>query len=198
MLLCFYHVIKLLKLGKPVEYSARSGKPLYGIVYSFTAAMNPATKESASLNKPVYFAGVIYHLGTFVALLLFLIYIAGWGTGEIVSRIAAYFLFFSAVFGIAMLLKRITDKVLFLISSFDDYISNILVTFFQVTAGLFLIFPFAEPVFMISAGLLLLYIPLGKLKHAIYFFAARYHIGYFYGWRNVWPERKYEVNGRNK
>ena len=30
----------------------------------------------------------------------------------------------------------------------------------------------------------------GKLKHVVYFFAARYHLGFFYGWRNVWPPHK--------
>ena len=32
--------------------------------------------------------------------------------------------------------------------------------------------------------------PLGKLRHAVYYFAARYHLGFFYGWRNVWPNKE--------
>jgi hypothetical protein len=41
--------------------------------------------------------------------------------------------------------------------------------------------------YFIAISLLFLYFPLGKLKHAIYFFAARYQLGFFYGWRGVWP-----------
>jgi hypothetical protein len=36
----------------------------------------------------------------------------------------------------------------------------------------------------------MLYIPAGKLRHTVYFFAARYHLGYFFGWRGVWPPGK--------
>jgi hypothetical protein len=32
--------------------------------------------------------------------------------------------------------------------------------------------------------------PLGKLRHVVYYFAARYHLGFFYGWRNVWPNHE--------
>jgi nitrate reductase gamma subunit len=38
--------------------------------------------------------------------------------------------------------------------------------------------------------ILFLYLPFGKLKHAVYYFAARYHLGFFYGWRNTWKPKK--------
>jgi hypothetical protein len=41
--------------------------------------------------------------------------------------------------------------------------------------------------YFIFAGVLFLYLPSGKLKHSLYFFAARYHLGFFYGWRGIWP-----------
>jgi len=44
--------------------------------------------------------------------------------------------------------------------------------------------------YYISSILLFLYMPLGKLRHAVYYFAARYHLGFFYGWRNVWPNNE--------
>jgi len=44
----------------------------------------------------------------------------------------------------------------------------------------------------ITATILFLYLPFGKLKHVVYYFAARYHLGFFYGWRNTWPPRKKE------
>jgi nitrate reductase gamma subunit len=75
------------------------------------------------------------------------------------------------------------------LSSPDDYISNILVTLFQLLSGLVLLVPEAIPGYFIMASLLLLYFPIGKLKHAIYFFAARYQLGLFYGWRGVWPPK---------
>ncbi len=195
---CLYHVIRLIKLGMPVEYSGRSGSPVSGIVYSFTSAMNPSVKESASLNLPVYIAGIVYHLGTFIAGILFMTVIAGLSPSGYHLLFFAFFLFISALSGTGILIKRLTDKKLLYISLPDDYISNVLVTFFQASGGVFLLLPGSEPVFMISAGLMMLYLPVGKLRHAIYFFAARFHLGFFYGWRNVWPLHKQKVDERSK
>ncbi|MCK5337294.1 MAG: hypothetical protein KAJ50_00735, partial [Bacteroidales bacterium] len=91
--------------------------------------------------------------------------------------------------GIGILVKRITKHELSTLSNADDYISNILVTAFQLLTALAMIDLKAIPAYFIITSLLLLYFPLGKLKHAVYFFAARYHLGYFYGWRGVWPPK---------
>ncbi len=189
---CMYHFIRLVKLGKPREYSKRSGNPAAGIIYSFTKAMNPATKESAYLNMPVYVSGVIYHLGTFLAIALFFVFFITTGIKDIIAHTLALLMIVSAACGTGILIKRIIDKKLRLLSSPDDYISNILVTGFQAATAIVLLLPAAYPVYIIITSLLLLYMPLGKLKHAVYFFAARYHIGYFYGWRNVWAEAKHK------
>ena len=42
----------------------------------------------------------------------------------------------------------------------------------------------------LAAAALFFYLPLGKLKHLVYFFAARYQLGIFYGRRGVWPARR--------
>ena len=75
------------------------------------------------------------------------------------------------------------------LSTPDDYISNILVTTFQLATAAALLWWQVLPVYFVLTALLLLYIPVGKLKHAIYFFAARYQLGYFFGRRSVWPPR---------
>jgi nitrate reductase gamma subunit len=95
----------------------------------------------------------------------------------------------AGISGLAILVKRISKHELRSLSNPDDYISNILVTAFQLVSTLALIIPAYAPVYFIVASMLLLYFPLGKLKHAVYFFAARYHLGFFYGWRNVWPPK---------
>ncbi len=173
-------------LGKPRDHSTRSGSPAGGIVYSFTRAMNPAGKESAYLNLPTYAMGVIYHIGTFIAIILFFVFFLSENINEMMTVPFAIFLFLSSLCGIIILMKRIFDKKLRKLSNPDDYISNMLVTGFQAASGIVLLTPSTYPVYMVITSLLLLYLPLGKLKHVIYFFAARYHIGYFYGWRNVW------------
>jgi hypothetical protein len=84
-----------------------------------------------------------------------------------------------------MLKKGLRD-----LSDPDDYISNLLVTIFQIMTGLVILMHRLVPAYFIMASLLLIYFPFGKLKHSIYFFAARYHLGFFYGWRGIWPPKQ--------
>jgi len=97
--------------------------------------------------------------------------------------------------GIGILIKRLLKKGLRDLSNPDDYLSNLLVTGFQLMTGIVLLWNQAYPAYFILSSLLLLYFPLSKLKHAIYFFAARYHLGFFFGWRGIWPPKKLERNG---
>ena len=188
---CSYHIIRLIKLGMPKDYSGKAGNTKSGILYSYTKAMSPFSKESAYLNLPTYASGIIYHLGTFLAIVLFFVFFF---TKSIISEeitiLLAVLMFISAAFGVIILFKRLLDKKINQLSNPDDYISNILVTGFQAATGVVLLIPVIYPWYLIITSLLLIYLPIGKLKHAVYFFAARIHIGYFYGWRNVWPVTK--------
>ena len=194
-LICFvslaFHLFRLIRLGSPKDYSVKRGNLKSAITYSFTGAMNPFEKESAYLHFPTYTAGILYHIGTFLSiiiffLLLFNISITGsfqWGF----LCLAAV----SSISGLGIFIKRITLKKLRFLSNPDDYISNFLVTAFQVLTLIVLVNEAFIPYYFISAGLLFLYLPLGKLKHSLYFFAARYHLGFFYGWRGIWPVRSH-------
>ena len=129
----------------------------------------------------------------------------------------ACFLLVSSLCGLSLLLKRVFSKKLRPISNFDDYFSNGIVTLFQLFTCLFCvmvtiviriitcetlewILPYAALFkttcyitiygYFITAIILFLYLPFGKLKHAVYYFAARYHLGFFYGWRNTWKPKK--------
>jgi hypothetical protein len=198
---CSLHFIRLINLGKPADYSRPAGKTSSAVRYAFTGAMNPARKESAFLHLPTYTAGILYHSGTFLSLILFFFIISGiMPQGWLAKGITA-FLAVSACCGVAILVKRITKKVLRSLSNPDDYISNLLVTLFQIST-IIVLFPSYSPtviqsysppvlpLYYLAFGALMLYIPVGKLRHTVYFFAARYHLGFFFGWRGVWPPRK--------
>ncbi|MCX6277484.1 MAG: hypothetical protein NT004_05245 [Bacteroidetes bacterium] len=184
-----WHFIRLVRLGKPEDFSLASGKEIPAIVYSFTGAMSPAKKESAFLHLPTYSAGMIYHLGTFAAIAIFFLELAGLISQTGIFYAGAFMLLLSFGCGVGIFIKRLVKPGLRKLSSPDDYISNILVTLFQLSAAIVIMIPSTAPVYYLLAGLLALYFPLGKLKHAVYFFAARYHLGIFYGHRNVWPPK---------
>lgn len=204
-IICFF---RLIKLGAPKDLSEKSGSVTDGVIYSNTKAMMPQHKESAYKHLPTYTAGILFHLGSFLALLLFVILIpnAVWGfffQQTIISSLIALCLLISTCCGIGLIIKRILSKKLKPISNLDDYLSTGFVTLFQLfSALLFSSFAFHDlfhnffssdihsgliSIYFLSATLLFLYLPFGKLKHAVYFFAARYHLGFFYGRRGTWP-----------
>lgn len=182
-----FHLIRLIQLGRPDDRAPTTGRVRSAVIYSMTGAMNPAKKESAFLHLPTYTAGLLFHLGTFLSLLLFFLIWFHISLPEAMVLLFCGFLALSVMCGFGILLKRISGRELRELSNPDDYISNLLVDLFQAGTLLSLIFPEVIPTYFIIASILFLYIPLSKLKHLVYFFAARYHLGFFYGWRGVWP-----------
>jgi hypothetical protein len=78
------------------------------------------------------------------------------------------------------LLARLTDPVLRLLSGFDDYFSW-LVTMAPLATGMALLPTPAQPlwlaVHLLSLELLLVWLPFGKLAHAVLVFVSRYRTG---------------------
>ena len=187
------HFVRIVRLGKPKDFSVKSGSVAKGVAYANTVAMMPANKESAYMHLPTYAAGIIYHLGTFLSLLLFVLslfnlnaYYPQW-----LSLALAACLLVSGVCGTVLLIKRFVNKNLHSLANPDDYLSNFFTTLLHFATACYLAFAgcccSVPYIYYISATLLLVYMPFGKLRHVVYYFAARYHLGFFYGWRNVWP-----------
>lgn len=186
---CIYYFVRLVRLGKPRDYSKPLGAVDPAIRYAFIKAMDPRKKESAYLHLPTYTAGILYHLGTFLSLFLFILFMFKVEPQGLTRLLIIGFLIISGISGLAILLKRLIKKELKALSNQDDYVSNILVTAVQLMTAISLYNPRILPWYFILVSLFFLYLPLGKLKHTVYFFAARYHLGYFYGWRGVWPPK---------
>lgn len=188
LLSCLCHAYRIISLGKPRDFSdPRVGNTISAVAYSFTGGMSPRKKESAYLHLPTYTAGMIYHLGTFLSMALFFGILLTIRIGSSLSLVFSVSLVLSGSCGLGILIKRALKKELRSLSNPDDYISNLLVTGFQLVTAVQLQMP--TPLYFILVSCLLLYLTAGKLKHTIYFFAARYHLGLFYGWRGVWPPK---------
>ncbi|MDR0969576.1 MAG: hypothetical protein LBM67_03450 [Lentimicrobiaceae bacterium] len=198
-------LIRLVKRGAPKDLSTPKGKVSAGVLYSATVAMMPQNKESAYLHLPTYVAGILYHIGTFLSLLLFVWIFVAFAIGiytpndtiaiypeylRIGHIVAACILFVAAGSGISVLIKRLINKELRFFSSFDDYFSNFITTAMQLATAIFLLYPQTIIWYCVVMTLAFLWMPVGKTKHALYFFAARYHLGFFYGRRGVWPPAK--------
>lgn len=193
----FLHFIHIVRLGKPNDLSEKSGDTTKGIIYANTTAMLPQNKESAYLHLPGYTAGILFHIGIFTSFLVFLLsffpFFNRWIEVSTLRLIIAAVLAVTCLSGYILLFRRVLSEDLKGLSTPDDFISNALTSTFQLFTILHLIWPtngVVTALYYIACALLFVYMPFGKLRHAVYYFAARYHLGFFYGWRNVWPKHE--------
>jgi len=197
--------IRLFRLGIPKDLSVKSGSVSKGVLYSCTVAMSPTNKESAYKHLPTYTAGILFHIGICLTILFFFWMLISMFVDlrlpDIIGLILMVILAVSSFSGIAILLKRFVKRELRYLSSPDDYISNILTTAAQIATFCYIylaLYPLsytgdcAAIVYFVTLSLLLLWMPFGKTKHVLYFFFARYHLGYFYGRRGSWPIKSSE------
>lgn len=199
------HFVRIIKLGNPHDLSKANGSVSKGVIYSNTTAMMPMHKESAYKHLPTYAAGMIFHMGTFLTLLIFVLSLFNsvmdfFREMTILSLIIGICMAIGTGCGIALFVKRGISKDLQPLSNVDDFISNAFTTLFQGSAMLTflsiglgasgLLVAKCYAAFLLMATLLFLYLPLGKLRHVVYYFAARYHLGFFYGRRGTWPQKK--------
>lgn len=207
LITCLVMLFRIIKLGAPKDLSRKAGNVTHGVMYANIGAMSPMQKESAFMHLPTYAAGIVFHIGTFISLVTYLLLLIKPMWDFFFSQIwlsSAYalFLFHSAGFGLSLLVKRYFSNKLRPISNIDDYFSNFLVSILQIFTGLMFVgfashgsisgnlHGFIICGFYALATLLFLYLPFGKLKHVVYYFAARYHLGFFYGRRGTWPPKK--------
>jgi len=92
-----------------------------------------------------------------------------------------------ALAGLALLVRRAVTPWLRGMSHPDDYASNLLATGFAGLAAFWAVNPALEAPFAAAAMALLFYLPLGKIRHCVFFFATRWQAGVFFGRRGVWP-----------
>lgn len=181
------------------------GSKTSGIIYAFTAGMLPGAKESISKHIATYIAGIVFHIGVFAAFLYSVI--SALVTNLLFDKPTNYYetgitIFYLEYFvwamlvlilaglacGLGLFIKRITSPRLRYISSLDDYFSNLLVNVF-LAAAYTVMAPDTLIMYYVET-ILLLYIPLGKLKHCAFFFATRIMFGIFYGHRGILPKAK--------
>ncbi len=191
------HFVKIVRLGAPKDKSEPSGSVKEGVIYANTRAMMPQEKESAYLHLPSYATGILFHIGVFTCLLLFVLsffpFFNSWIEGSCWRWVLAIPPAIATICGLILFFRRLLSKDLKVLSMPDDFISTGLVTLFLLMTTLNMLFSTVSAVntiYYISSILLFLYLPLGKLRHVVYYFAARYHLGFFYGWRNVWPNHE--------
>lgn len=168
------------------DYSRRAGHPLRAALYNFTGAMTPAHKESVRNHPREFAVGMLMHAGVVLAGAGVLLLVLWPRAGQDLLYYGRPLLWLALLANLILLIRRVLSPSLRAISSPDDYLAA------GATAG-FLAFASLPPwtahpgMFLIYTALLLIYLPLGKLRHAVFFFLARGDLGARLGYRGVYP-----------
>lgn len=168
-------------------FAHRRGSPAAGVRYAFTTAFLPWAKESASGHLPSYLAGLVYHAGIFGMLASLVLSLAPLHPGRLLGGVLALLLAAALVAGLALLVKRWRDRTLRALSVPDDFVANLLVDAALAGGAAAALTPSALTAFQVAGAALLLYAPLGKLRHMLFLLTSRRLWGASYGWRGVLP-----------
>ena len=180
--------------GEREDFSRPAGSAARGVWYNFTTAMLPWRKEAARLHPGILTLGLIMHAGALFALAEVIILVVAPAIGE--RLLTGYWPvnLVALVAGGGLLARRVGSGVLRSLSDPDDYLAIIATC---GLLGLSAAFPLAAgratPLLAYST-LLFLYFPLGKLRHAVFFFLARAHYGRRLGLRGVYPPAEHSMD----
>jgi nitrate reductase gamma subunit len=171
----------------PTDQSLIKGNISHGITYAFTKGMMPWAKESTRIHMLAYLRGIGFHVGIFTAIGIVIINPFWEYLPPIIFLILFWILGIAAVLGAAGGIMRIVEHNLRGLSLPDDHFAVWLTTLFITVAGLAVINDsFVIPMYIVSA-ITFIYIPLGKIRHCLYFFFARIFFGKFFGRRAIFP-----------
>ena len=170
---------------RPPVFAVQRGSPAAGIRYAFTAAFLPWAKESASGHLATYLAGIVYHAGIFAMLVSLVLTLVPVVVPPAAADALAALFGAALACGLGLLAKRLAAARLRSISVPDDLVANLLVDAALAGALAATLAPRSLPLFQLLGAALLLYAPLGKLRHMLFLVTSRRLWGQFYGRRGV-------------
>ena len=173
------------RLPFPKDRSIPKDSATKGILYAFTLGMAPWSKESTRIHMIAYLRGIAFHVGIFAGLAAFLA--SPWfETIPLIVRVVfAILTGFGAAMGVAGALMRVVEHNLRAISTPDDHASVWLVTIFLAAMTIALGATAFVPAMWVIAAAMLVYAPLGKIRHCIYFYFGRLFFGIHIGRRGI-------------
>ena len=187
-----WRVLAIFRLGKKPDLSEPRNTRLFAGAMRGIFARMIQRKEFKRSGKLSALNGYLYHLGLAVVAfgylphVLFIERLTGFAWPALPEWLA-YFAAGAAIVGLlVVLLERLTDPVLRLLSGFDDWFSW-LVVFLPLLTGMAATggwspqlapggttsYPLPLAVHLLSVELLLLWLPFGKLAHAFLVFISR-------------------------
>lgn len=175
------------------DLARERGSSWRGILFAFTLGMAPWEKESTRIHWMAYLRGIFFHVGIFMS---FGVLLASPWLDQLpdwLIWVALIVTGLGAVFGFAGIFMRLAGPNERALSLPDDYASVFLSSLFITLAFTALLWRPILPAFYVVTGILAAYIPLGKIRHCVYFFYSKFFFGLGFGRRGVigQPKSKY-------
>jgi len=198
-----YRLIRIIFLGWKRDRVPANGSKFGGVVKSFLKGILiwpfiPWIKNTFKRNPVIYIGGGLFHLGLFAVILLgtphMLVWksLLGFGWWTLPLPIVDWLAAAGIVGMIIVLINRIIHPVLKLISGPAEYLAWLFV-FMPMITGYMLTHHMGPPyeimfgVHMLFVDLLLIWIPLSRISHFMFYFFARVIHGTEFGKRQVSP-----------
>ncbi len=181
------------QLARPVDRANPKGSLQAGVLYAYTLGMAPWSKESTRRHAIAYLRGVGLHVGIFLG--LFVLIASPWigSASQGVRTLLGISTLAGALLGFIGFLARFVEPNLKALSTYDDYFAVLIVSLFLASEVLWLFVPQAQVFFYLVSAAMLVYAPLGKIRHCIYFAYSRLFYGKFIGSRAVLPHSQQGV-----
>ncbi|MBN2500680.1 MAG: hypothetical protein JXB38_07890 [Anaerolineales bacterium] len=198
-----YRLVRVILLGWQADKIPARGSKVKGAAISFLKGIIiwpfiPWVKDTFNRNPIIYLAGGLFHLGLFVVLILGSAHMLVWksliGIGwptlplPIVDWMAAV----TIVAMIFLFINRRINPVLKLISGPAEWVNLLMVflpmvTGYMMTHHLWFRYEVLFSLHMLTVNVLLIWIPLSRISHFMFYFFSRAIHGADFGKRAVTP-----------
>ncbi len=184
-------VVEILVLGRKKDFSKAKGKPVQqGVKTIFTRTL--PRPGAIKANPITIVGGYVFHIGFFIAFLLFVPHIAlieeltglSWpGVGRVLIESATVL---AIIAGLALIYTRWRDPVRRKLTTWVDYLLLVLCLLPLITGYVAVNKLFGDPTYMmalhiLSVDILMIVFPFTKLMHAFTSPMARYYNGSIQG-----------------
>jgi nitrate reductase gamma subunit len=198
-----FRFTRIVLLGWDRDRVPNKGSKLGGVAKAYAKALLilpflPWVKNTFNRNPIIYLAGGLFHLGLFVVIFLgtahMLVWksLLGFGWATLPLPIVDWFAAVAIVAMIALFVNRLVNPVLKLITGPAEWL-NLLIVFVPMVTGYMMTHHLLQPYemlyswHMLAVDVLLIWIPLSRISHFMFFFFARTIHGAQFGKRGVTP-----------
>ncbi|MFZ5910349.1 MAG: hypothetical protein ACOYYU_10065 [Chloroflexota bacterium] len=196
-----YRLVNMIGLGWSRDRVPVKGSKAGGVVKSFLKGILiwpfiPWVKNTFNRNPVIYIGGGLFHLGLFVVVFLGAPHMLAWksllgfGWATLPMPIVDWLAAGAIAAMLILLINRRVNPVLKLISGPAEYLAWLfvflpMVTGYMMTHHLWLSYEALYSLHMLSVDVLLIWIPLSRISHFMFYFVSRAIHGQEFGKRGV-------------